>query len=215
MPFSVVLFDLDGTVINTNDLIVASFQHVLKEKLGLDVPASTIYRHFGEPLPRTMGRYAPGREVELSDFYRTFNLANHDSLVKQFEGMRETLDALRDAGIKLGIVTSKRVDVAQRGLTVCGFDGYFDTLVGMDETEKHKPEPEPILLALERLGGQPGAHVLMVGDSTFDILCGHNAGVATAAVGWSVIEREVLQGARPDHWVEHPADLLSLVLGAR
>ncbi|HWI52674.1 MAG TPA: pyrophosphatase PpaX [Symbiobacteriaceae bacterium] len=212
MPFSVVLFDLDGTVINTNDLIVTSFRYVLKEQLGLDVPASEIHKAFGEPLPKTMGRYCAERAGELTDFYRVFNQANHDALVKQFEGMKETLDALQAAGVKLGIVTSKMRDMALRGLRVCGFESYFDTVVGMDETEKHKPGPEPVLLALERLGEVPGAHVLMVGDSTFDILCGRNAGCKTAAVGWTVIDRQLLTEVLPDHWVEQPVDLVDLVL---
>ncbi|HYF93155.1 MAG TPA: pyrophosphatase PpaX [Symbiobacteriaceae bacterium] len=212
MPFSVVLFDLDGTVINTNDLIVASFQHVLKENLGLDVPAATIHRHFGEPLPRTMGRYHPERAEELTNLYRVYNLANHDALVKEFEGVRDTLEALRAAGVRLGIVTSKRRDLALRGLRVTNLAPFFETVVGMDDTEKHKPEPEPVLLALERLGRVPGPDVLMVGDSTFDILCGRNAGVKTAAVGWTVIDRLELAGAGPDAWVERPQELLSLVL---
>jgi pyrophosphatase PpaX len=212
MAFSVVLFDLDGTLINTNDLIVVSFQHVFREKLGLEVPAETIHQYFGEPLPRTMQRYAPDRADELTDFYRVFNAANHDLLVKQFEGMRETLEALLAAGVKLGVVTSKKTDMAQRGLRVCGLESYFGAVVGMDQTEKHKPEPEPIYHALDQLGEQPGDHVLMVGDSSFDILCGKNAGVRTAAVSWTVIDREGLERISPDYWVDEPSDLADLVL---
>ncbi|HWI61679.1 MAG TPA: pyrophosphatase PpaX [Symbiobacteriaceae bacterium] len=213
MPFSVVLFDLDGTVINTNDLIVFTFQHVLKTELGLDVPAPEIHKAFGEPLPRTMGRYCAERAEELTNIYRVFNLANHDALIKQFEGVREMLETLRAEGVKLGIVTSKKRDMALRGLRVCGLDTHFDTVVGMDETEKHKPGPEPVYLALERLGEVPGDHVLMVGDSTFDILCGRNAGVKTAAVRWTVIEHRLIDEAQPDTWVEAPGDLVPLALG--
>lgn len=210
MRFSVVLFDLDGTLIDTNHLIVTSFRHTLKEKLGLDVSAEAIYKHFGEPLPTTMARYNPDRALELTDFYRVFNLANHDALVRGFEGIREMLAALRAAGVKLGVVTSKRRDLALRGMQVCGLEDCFDTVVGMDETEKHKPDPEPVFLALERLGESPGSHVLMVGDSRFDVECGRNAGVLTAAVGWTVQERG---GLTPELWVESAADLTALVLG--
>jgi pyrophosphatase PpaX len=213
MPFSVVLFDLDGTLINTNDLIVASLQHILKEHLSLDVPAETIYQHFGEPLPTTLGRYCKERAIELVDLYRAWNVAHHDVLIKQFEGIREMLEEIRGAGLKLGIVTSKMHDMAMRGLQVCDLDTHFDTVVGMDETEKHKPLPEPIYLALERLGEKPGDHVLMVGDSTFDLLCGRNAGVKTAAVGWTLIDRNLLNATSPDYWVETPAELTALVLG--
>jgi pyrophosphatase PpaX len=212
MAFSVVLLDLDGTLINTNDLIVTSFQHTFREQLGLEVPTETIFQYFGEPLPTTMARYSQERALELTDFYRAFNSANHDMLVKQFEGMQQALGAMLAARVKLGVVTSKRTDLALRGLRVCGMEPYFGTVVGMDQTEKHKPEPDPIYRALDQLGAVPGDHVLMVGDSTFDILCGRNAGVKTAAVGWTVIERELLTRISPDYWVEEPSELATLVL---
>lgn len=215
MPFSVVLFDLDGTLINTNNLIVRSFQHTLKEQLGLDVPAEAIYKHFGEPLPTSMARYAPDRALELTQLYRVFNQANHDALVANFDDIPRMLQAMKKAGVKLGIVTSKMRDMALRGLNVCGLTHFFDTVVGMDDTTEHKPEPAPIYFALDRLGEKPGAHVLMVGDSSFDLLCGRNAGVKTAAVGWTVIDRSELQRCHPDHWVEAPAELEALVLGAK
>ncbi len=213
MPFSVVLFDLDGTLINTNHLIVHTFQHVLKQELGLEVTEQELYKYFGEPLPRTMARWSPERAEELADVYRVYNVANHDRLLRQFEGMHQALEQLSKAGVRLGVVTSKKLDTAMRGLKVSNMDGFFHTVVGMDETEKHKPDPEPVLLALQRLGEQPGPHVLMVGDSRFDILCGHNAGIKTAAVSWTVQDRGELDKSRPDHWLEHPSDLVALVMG--
>lgn len=213
VPFTTVLFDLDGTLLDTNHLIVTSFQHTLKEKLGLELTAEEIYRYFGEPLVTTMERYAPERALELTEFYRTFNEANHDQLLRQFDGVMEMLQRLKAAGIKLAVVTSKRVDLARRGLQVSQMESLFDAVVGLDETEKHKPNPEPALLALQRLGEEPGPHVLMVGDSRFDILCGRNAGLKSAAVGWTVQDREVLGATQPDFWIEHPADLIGLVLG--
>lgn len=212
--FSVVLFDLDGTLIDTNELIVNSFQYILKEHLGQEVTAEQIYPHFGEPLARTMERYAPGRGEELAGYYQTYNLAHHDELVVEFPGVRDALVALQQAGIKLAIVTSKKHETARRGLRVCQLDPFFPVLVGVDETEKHKPDPEPALLALRRLEEEAGPHVLMVGDSIFDMQCGRSAGAKTAAVGWTV-NRPALESSQPDHWVETPADLVRLVLGNR
>lgn len=211
--FSVVLFDLDGTLIDTNHLIVTCFQYVLKEKLGLDVPPEALYKHFGEILPKTMSRYCPERAIELADFYRAYNIANHDRLIRRFEGVSEALAQLRRAGVKLGVVTSKRRDMALRGLQACGIQEDIDVVVGMDESEKHKPAPEPVYLALQRLGAEPGDHVLMVGDSHFDILCGKNAGVRTAAVRWTVLDQAELEAVSPDYWVETPAELVRLILG--
>lgn len=214
MTFSTVLFDFDGTLADTNGLIVASFQHVLKAELGLDETAEVIYRYFGEPLPVSMARYSPERAEELVTKYRIWNGANHDQLIRNFPGVPEMLAALKAAGVKLGVVTSKMRDTALRGLRVTGLEQYFDVVVSLDDTEKHKPLPDPVFCALERLGEKPGDHVLMVGDSTFDILCGKNAGVKTAVIGWTVIDRAKLNAAEPTHWAETPGDLLALVLGA-
>ncbi|HEY3363778.1 MAG TPA: pyrophosphatase PpaX [Symbiobacteriaceae bacterium] len=212
--FRVVLFDLDGTLIDTNHLIVTCFQHTFRENLGREVPAAEIFPHFGEPLPATMDYFGPGRGQELVDFYRTYNVANHDRLIRQFPGVPEAVAELHAAGVLLGIVTSKRSDMARRGLRVSGLEQYFAAVVGMDETTVHKPEAEPALLALQRLAVQPGPDVLMVGDSKYDILCGHNAGLRTAAVGWTVQDRQTLdQESRPHYWLERPADLVALVLG--
>lgn len=211
--FSTVLFDLDGTLIDTNHLIVTSFQHVFKEHLRIDVPAEEIYPYFGEPLPRTMARYDPDRADELCVLYRTFNASQHDVLIRQFAGMVEAMSSMKEAGVKLGIVTSKRTDTALRGLKVCKLDSFFPTIVGMDATEKHKPDPEPCLEALRRMGEKAGPHVLMVGDSHFDIECGRNAGAKTVGVGWAA-NPGPLRASQPDYWVESPSDLVNLVLGS-
>lgn len=213
MPnFAVVLFDLDGTLIDTNHLIVTSFQYVFKEHLGLEVAAEQLYPWFGEPLPRTMERFAPGRAEELTGHYRTYNERLHDELVRHFPGVPEAVRALHAAGVRLAVVTSKKGDLARWGLRVLDLDGYFPVLVGMDDTDRHKPDPEPALQALRLMAEGPGGHVLMVGDSIFDMACGRDAGVKTAAVGWAV-NRAALVDSQPDYFVETPADLVRLVLG--
>lgn len=214
MRYSVVLFDLDGTLIDTNHLIVTSFQHVLKQVLGHDVSTEVIYTHFGEPLQATMARYSPEKAEELVDAYRAFNMKQHDALIRRFDGICEALEGLKCGGVKIGIVTSKRVEPAWRGLRVCGLAHCIDVLVGVDETERHKPDPEPALLALRRLQSHPGDHVLMVGDSRFDLMCGRSAGLRTAAVSWTVQSREEIDLIPPDYWIESPSDLLALVLPA-
>jgi pyrophosphatase PpaX len=212
MRFKVVIFDLDGTLIDTNGLIIATFQTVLKQELGLDLTPEELYPYFGEPLPITLARFAPTRAEELTVAYRKWNVDQHDQLLRQFDGIHEMVANLKQAGVRLGIATSKRSGMARRGLQVSKLEHYFDAVVGMDETELHKPNPDPALLVLSRLGESPGNHVLMVGDSQFDILCGRSAGVKTAAVGWSVINRETLSQSLPDYWIENPRDLTALVL---
>lgn len=211
--YSVVLFDLDGTLIDTNHLIVQSFQHVLRSQLGLEVPAAELYPFFGEPLGRTLARWSAERAESLVAEYRVFNITNHDRLVRQFPGVNEMVKSLAEMGITLAVVTSKGRDVARQGLEVAGLDPFFPVLVGLEDTTRHKPEPDPALRALELLGEQPGPHVLMVGDSRFDVLCGRNAGLHTAVVGWTTQEKEQIDAAGPDHWVDAPQDLLRLVTG--
>lgn len=209
--FDAVLFDLDGTLIDTNELIVTSFQHVFRTRLGLEVPPQEIYRFFGEPLHTTMARFDPERADDLTEAYREFNQSVHDRLVRRFPGVSEAVAALHQAGIRLGVVTSKYTPLARRGLAVCGLEAHFPVVVGVDQTERHKPEPDPALRALELLGVDPGPRVLMVGDSPLDLRCGRAAGCRTAAVGWA-LDREALAAGAPDYWLERPADLVALVL---
>jgi len=212
MRFSVVIFDLDGTLIDTNGLIVATFQRVLKQELDLDLTPEELYPYFGEPLPVTLARFAPARAEELTLAYRRWNENQHDQLLRQFSGIHEMINDLKQAGVRLGIATSKKTALARRGLKVSNLEHHFEAVIGLDQTELHKPNPDPALLALSRLGEVPGDHVLMVGDSQFDILCGRSAGLKTAAVGWSKISRETLALTMPDYWVEQPKDVTSLVL---
>lgn len=211
--FSVVLFDLDGTLINTNHLIVQSFQHVLRSQLGLEVPADQIYPFFGEPLGRTLARWSADRADNLVTEYRAFNMTNHDRLVMRFSGVNEMVEALAARGTTLAIVTSKSRETARRGLQVTSLEPYFPVLVGLEDTVRHKPEPDPALRALDLLGERPGPHVLMVGDSRYDVLCGRNAGLQTAVVSWTTQRREQIEEVGPDYWIETPQDLLNLVSG--
>jgi len=209
--FDAVLFDLDGTLIDTNQLIVESFQHVFRSELGREVTPAEIYPHFGEPLRTTWARYDPERADALTEAYRAFNHSQHDRMVRRFPGVAGAVAALQAEGVRLGVVTSKSTDLARRGLRVCGMEDFFPVVVGVDQTERHKPEPEPALRAMALLGVEPGPRVLMVGDSPLDIACGRAAGCVTAAVGWAV-NRAPLEACRPDRWVERPADLVALVL---
>jgi len=212
MRFTTALFDLDGTLVDTGPLIVKSFQHTFRTALDRDISEQEVYRHFGETLEETFKQYAPGRVAELLQIYRTFNQANHDRLVIRLDGMEEAVRTLHRHGVKLAVVTSKLSRTARRGLEVSGLLPYFDTVVGVEMTDRHKPDPTPLYLALELLGETAGQHVLMVGDTTADVCCGKNAGVQTAVVGWSHIERAELEAAAPDHWLEQPRDLVRLVL---
>ncbi len=207
MCITTVLFDLDGTLIDTRDLILKSFAHTFEQVLQKSVPEDELLLHFGRPLHYTMQTYAPDRVDELLQTYREFNRTNHDELTKEFPLVRATLAELKKRGYRLGIVTSKIRRVAVMGLKLFELDGLMDILVFEEDTEKHKPEPEPVLRALELASIEP-SEAVYVGDSPYDILCGQRAGVKTAAALWTSYAHEDLLSLKPDYALEGIGDLL-------
>ncbi|MDA8443310.1 MAG: pyrophosphatase PpaX [Peptococcaceae bacterium] len=208
--FDCILFDLDGTLIDTNDLVIKSYQHTIRTHLGQDWGPEKFIPYFGEPLIYSLERFAPGQAEELIQTYRSFNLANHDALAKEIAGIHATLQVLHQKGITLGVVTSKLKLSAQRGLGLFGLKDFFQVFVAYEDTEQHKPEAAPILHALNSLQHDTDG-VLYVGDSTYDIRCAKAAGVKSAAVMWSAYEREVLLAEQPDYILENVSDLLQLI----
>jgi pyrophosphatase PpaX len=214
--FDPVLFDLDGTVVDTVELIVVSFRHAVRTVLGEDLPDEYITAGVGQPLMTQMERLSPAHARELYDVYREYNHSRHDELIRAYDGIAEALAALKRAGRRLGIVTSKSRDTTNMAFAAVGVENLFDVIVTASDTATHKPAPEPIHLCLERLGAAGGdagsLPAIYVGDSPVDIQAGKAAGIATAAVAWGVFGRDALLDAGPDYWVEMPAELVALCL---
>lgn len=216
--FDPVLFDLDGTVVDTVELIVLSFRHAVRTVLGEDLPDEHITAGVGQPLMTQMERLSPEHARELYDVYREYNHRRHDELIRAYDGVAEALAALKSAGRRLGIVTSKSRDTTAMAFAAVGLRDAFDVVVTATDTQAHKPSPEPILLCLERLaavsgaGADGGAAPIYIGDSPVDIAAGRAAGIATAAVAWGVFGREVLLEAGPDFWLDRPSELVGLCL---
>ncbi len=210
MSINCILFDLDGTLIDTNRLIIESFLHTIRVHQGRQGKEEEFVPYFGEPLIDMLERLAPGQSPALIKTYREFNIAKHDKLTTQFPGTLETLRKLKDQGITLGVVTSKMKPLALRGLTLFGMKEFFQVIVTMEDTDAHKPDPEPLSKALRILGrGTEG--VLYVGDATVDIKCARNAGVKSAAVMWSALGRQPLLDLQPDYVLESMDDLLQII----
>ena len=209
--FDPVVFDLDGTVVDTVELIVESFRYATRTVLGEVLPDEVITAGVGQPLMTQMRHLSEEHAQELYDVYREYNHRRHDELIRGYEGIAGLLDALRAAGRRLGIVTSKSRDTTAMAFRAVGLGDRFDVVVTASDSSEHKPSPVPLLLCLERLGATP-AGSLYVGDSPVDIEAGRAAGMATAAVAWGVFGREALLAAGPDHWVETPAALEALCL---
>src|SRR6266513_4469996 len=156
MRFPVVLFDLDGTVIDSGAIILASMRHAAKEVLGAAPPDDELMAAVGGPgLEAQMHALAPDRVNELIDVYRAHNEPLHEGLVC-CAGIDGVLVRLKEEGRRLGIVTAKRRQTVELAFAQVPLGHLFETIVGGDETELHKPDPAPLLLAAERLRVSPG-----------------------------------------------------------
>ena len=204
-----VLFDLDGTLINTNELIIESFKYTLKKHLNKELPREEIVRTFGEPLDDTMAKFDKENVDLLLRIYREYNESKHDTLSTKFEGVEEGLKALQNMGIKLAIVTSKRRPLAERGLKLINIYDYMEFVVTPEDTLKHKPLGDPAAKACELLGISPN-EAIMVGDSHNDILCGRNAGCSTCLVKYSALSLKELMEYKPDYVIDSIKDLVDI-----
>ena len=209
--FDPVIFDLDGTVVDTVELIVESFRYATRTVLDEALPDEVILAGVGQPLMAQMVRLSAERAQELYDVYREYNHRRHDELIRGYEGVAEVLDGLRAAGRRLGIVTSKSADTTQMAFRAVGLREHFTVVITASDTTEHKPSPVPLRLCLERFGAQAEG-ALYVGDSPVDIEAGRAAGMTTAAVAWGVFGREALLAVGPDYWLDEPGELLGLCL---
>jgi pyrophosphatase PpaX len=211
MRFPVVLFDLDGTVIDSGAIILASMRHAAKEVLGEEPSDELLMAAVGGPgLEAQMHALAPDRVDELVRVYRAHNEPLHEELV-WCPGIDDVLVRLKDEGRRLGIVTAKRRATVELAFNVLPLEHLFDTVVGGDETARHKPDPEPLLLAAERLNVEP-KDCAYVGDSPFDIRAAKAAGMDAIAVTWGGIhDRAKLEAEEPDAIVDNAEELFGVL----
>ena len=218
-----ILFDFDGTVADTNDLIIASWQYTYRELLGHTVSKEEILKTFGEPLVESMAKAFPGFDVEEAiTIYREFQREIFSDAIKPFPGIQELMKELSARGFKLGIVTSRARTSTYMGLELFGIDPYIDAVITCDDCQEHKPGPGPALACLEALGSKPENSV-MIGDSKYDIGCANNAGVISIMVGWSMAAAAGVQYEaegpgdvtdpvfRPDYTVSSAEEILEVL----
>jgi pyrophosphatase PpaX len=210
MEIDTILFDLDGTLVDTNDLIITSFSHTLEHYFPGQYTREKIIEFIGPPLIDTFKSIDENRTEELINHYRDHNLKHHDRLIKEYETVYETVERLDKEGYKLAVVTTKMRHTTTMGLAITGLDRFFDTVITINDVDKVKPDPEPLMKAMAALGSNP-EQTIMVGDSQYDILGGKNAGTKTAGVCWSIKGEEYLRSLNPDYMLETMSDLLSIV----
>ncbi len=210
--FDPILLDLDGTVIDSVALIRESHRHAVRTVLGQEWTDERLVANVGRPLLEQMAVFDAERADELYDVYRVWNHAHTAELLVAYEGIEEILTAMRAAGRRLGIVTSKSRDAVDLAWGVLpSLRQLFDVVIAAEDSERHKPDPAPLLECLARLGAGPDG-ACYVGDAPFDLQAGRAAGVSTIAVPWGFFSRDALEGEGPDALAETPADLLRMCL---
>ena len=211
-PLRAVLFDLDGTLIDSIGLIVDAMHHAF-EGFGGTVPADSAWMAgIGTPLFKQLALYARSAEEldMLRERYRAYQFIHHDDVIKEYPGTTAVLEDLHARGLAMGIVTSKGDELARRGLELTGLARFLPVVVSADSVTKYKPEPEPVLLALERLGVRAD-EALMMGDSPHDISSGNAAGVRTIGALWGPFTRGQIAVAGPTYWMANISELPALL----
>lgn len=211
MRYRAVLFDLDGTLLDTNELIMSSFLHTLAIHCPGKYTREDVLEIMGQPLINQMRLFDAEQAEAMVDTYTKHNLATHDEHVTAFPYVLETISRLKEMGIRLAIVTNKRRPVVEMGLRLFGLNPYFDTVICVGDVQKPKPDPEMVNLACQRLG-IASRDSLMVGDSKYDIMAATNAQVDSAGVEWSLHMDELLE-QQPTYMLKELHELISIVQG--
>ena len=211
MRFPIVLFDLDGTIVDSGWIILASYRHATTTVLGRDYPDEVLLARVGAgDLEEQMREFDTERSDELARAYREFYAPLHSEL-QAFPGMLELLRKLDGEGRTLGIVSAKRHEIVQLALDALGFGDTLDIVIGSDEAPRGKPHPDQILLALERLGADPD-RTAYVGDAPFDVAAAKAAGVHAVGVTWGGIHtRERMEAEGPDAVVDTAEELYAVL----
>lgn len=209
-----IIWDFDGTLVNTNDIIVESWMATYEHFLGRTPSEMEIVATLGETLKHTVEANFPGERYEdVRDYYRAYQDAHCEGKVYVFPGVMDVLDELKAMGCSLAVATSRTEYSYSNYVKQLGLEGYMDVVVTMEDVSRHKPDPESVEKVLERFGASPD-EALMLGDTLFDIGCANNAGVDSIMVGWShPVDAEAMaaKGFVPTYRISSPAELIELI----
>lgn len=208
--YKTILFDFDGTLINTHDLIVKGLNEVSLLSRGI---AFTHEEHdiiVGKPLETQLDYLTYGNGQRYIAPFQKWYRQNHDLYVRPYEEMEELLESLKYEGYKMGIVTNNSRQCLEMGLRYLGLNEFFETIVTRDDVKETKPHPQGIIKALKNLNSSP-QETLFIGDSSADMMAAHYAGVAPVMVGWTTLSLEKRQQYHPMEVVETPWEIAYLL----
>lgn len=211
MRMNAYLFDLDGTLLNSIELILRSFHHTARIHGRPERSDAYWLAGIGTPLRVQLNKMASSRDEldKMLDTYRSYNLQRHDEMAAAYPGIVDVVKTLYRENAELALVTSKLSYGANKGLRLLGLEDEFSIRICADDVVRGKPDPEPVLKALAALDASP-SEAVFIGDSEHDIEAGRSAGVQTAAVSWGPFPREALEAAGPSYWIETPEQILDI-----
>ncbi len=204
------LFDADGTLINTAELVFQTFLYTCEKYGRFTIERSRVLADMGQPLVRQiqlyLGRLLENELVLILEDFREYQLSIYQAHLEVFPDVYETLHGLQAAGKRLAVVTSRKMETTELYLKIGNLFDFFDVIITPEATSKHKPDPEPALKAMELINGDPD-DTLFIGDAYFDIQCGQQAGTDTALVSWSQNDVNTIQPS-PTYILQNMTDLL-------
>ncbi len=214
--YDTILFDFDGTLLCTDEVVVSSFYHCLEHYGVHDVPRSRITSTFGALIYDAVDGFITEYSLdctgeEFLDEYRRYHDAVFDKCAYVYDGIVDLLKNLKEKGLKTAVVTTRRKSSTHRALDVCSIRQYFDYVLTSEDTPYVKPDPRVIDVTLEALSSSP-ASAMMIGDSHFDIQCGHNASILSVFAGWCrPMSKEEIDAIKADVVAYRPSDILKMI----
>jgi pyrophosphatase PpaX len=209
-----VLYDFDGTLADSTELIMRSYRHTMQAHLGHVPPDEVWLAGFGMTLESQIDRFArtPEESLEMLSTYRAFQSHHYGDLLRPFPGAPETIAELDRRGYALAIVTSRHRHSTLEGMDLCGIIPHFPVIVTPEDVTHPKPHPEPVELALRTLGVEPH-EAIFIGDSPHDMVAGRAAGTRVAAALWGPFTRARLEEESPDAWLKRQDDIFAVLEG--
>ncbi|MDP2813671.1 MAG: prolipoprotein diacylglyceryl transferase [Erysipelotrichaceae bacterium] len=204
----IILFDFDGTLMDTEPAIIESFKQVFnKYAPDMIITREMELSFLGPTLWETFEKYLPNESADkLVEDYRTINFEMHKTHVNPIDGAKELLSELKENGYQLGIVSSKLTDAIDLGLNMFDMKDYFEVIIGLEQVKKHKPDPEGLFEACKKLGKGHDS-VIYVGDTTGDVLAGINAGMFTIAFATDQERKQLLEKMKPTRLISSLSEI--------
>jgi pyrophosphatase PpaX len=209
--FKNILFDFDGTLVDTNELVIEALNKAAEKFTGKRLSAEKLNSVLGYYLEEQMRMISGQHYKEMTAYYSNYYKSMQDLMVKDFPGIKEMLEALKRQGCRMAIISAKGRNGIEHGLKKYAIGQYFDVVVSARDVENNKPHPEPAIKAMKLLSANK-EDTLLVGDSPLDMQCGRASGIKTVLVGWTIFPKEKFVGLEPDFYVKSPQEIIDIAL---